>query len=136
MSYGPALALQQAIYEALTADPTLAALVGDAIFDAVPAGVTGGTYVALGPEDVRDASDMTGMGARHDVTVSVISDAGGFSTAKEAAVAVSDALVDAPLTLARGTLVSLDFHRARARRVQDADMRRIDLRFRARIEDS
>jgi len=49
---------------------------------------------------------------------------------------VSDALLDATLILSRGTLVSLNFYRARARRVQDADMRRIDLRFRARVEDS
>ena len=54
----------------------------------------------------------------------------------ESKAAVSDALVDASLILSRGKLVSLNFHRARARRVQDADMRRIDLRFRARVEDS
>ncbi len=136
MSYGTALALQQAVYQRLTANTALAALVGGAIYDAAPPGVTGGTYVLLGPEDVREAGDQSGQGALHDITVSVVSDTAGFATAKTVAAAVSDALVDATLLLARGTLISLNFHRARARRVQDADMRRIDLRFRARVEDS
>lgn len=136
MSYGTALALQQAIYQRLTADSSLSSLVGTAIYDAVPPGLTGVTYVALGPEDVRDAADGSDHGALHEVTISVVSDAAGFTTAKQVAAAVSDALVDASLILSRGKLVSLNFHRARARRVQDADMRRIDLRFRARVEDS
>lgn len=136
MSYGTALALQTAIYERLAADTTLSALVGSAIYDAVPPGISEGTYVALGQEVVREASDKTGQGALHEFTVSVVSDSAGFAKAKEAAAAISDALVDAPLVLTRGTLISLNFHRARARRVQDADMRRIDLRFRARVEDS
>lgn len=136
MSYGTSLALQQAVYQRLAADATLVSLVGTSIYDAVPAGLTGTTYVALGPEDVREASDKTGRGALHEFTISVVSDAAGFATAKQVAAAVSDALVDATLILARGTLVSLNFYRARARRVQDADMRRIDLRFRARVEDS
>lgn len=136
MSYGAGLALQQAVYQRLTADATLAGLVGGAIYDAAPAGLTGSTYVALGPEEVREAGDMSVGGALHELVVSVVSDAAGFATAKQVAVAVSDALLDASLILSRGRLVSLNFHRARARRVQDADMRRIDLRFRARIEDS
>lgn len=136
MSYGTSLALQKAIYQRLTADSTLAALVGTAIFDVVPPGFSGATYVALGPEDVRDAGDATGGGALHEITVSVVSDAAGFATVKEVAAAISDCLVDASLILSRGHLISLIFYRAKARRVQDADMRRIDLRFRARVEDS
>ncbi|GKY88730.1 DUF3168 domain-containing protein [Sinisalibacter aestuarii] len=136
MSYGVAVALQQAVYQALVADPVLGGLVAGAIYDAVPPGIVSGTYVSLGPEDVREASDKTGHGALHEITVSVVTDAAGFSTAKEVATAVSDALVDAELPLARGALVYLNFYRARARRVQDADMRRIDLKFRARVQDS
>lgn len=136
MSYGISLALQQAIYQRLTADAALAALVGSAIFDVVPPGFSGSTYVALGTEDVRETGDATGRGALHDITISVVSDAAGFATVKEVAAAISDSLVDASLILARGHLISLNFYRARARRVQDADMRRIDLRFRARVEDS
>ncbi|MDE9450710.1 DUF3168 domain-containing protein [Aliiroseovarius sp. Z3] len=135
MSYGVSAALQQAVYQQLATDTTLSALVAGAIYDAVPAGIITGTYVSLGPEDVRERSDMTGHGALHEITVSVVTDEAGFQTAKEVAAAVSDALVDAALTLARGQLVYLNFHRARARRVEDADVRRIDLFFRARVQD-
>lgn len=136
MTYAIAGALQKAVFERLQADATITGLVGTAIYDAIPPGIVGGTYVSLGPEDVRDASDDTGYGAWHEITVSVVTDEAGFSGAKEVATAVSDALVDAPLPLVRGHLVALNFYRARARRVQDADVRRIDLRFRARVEDS
>ncbi|HHC29784.1 MAG TPA: DUF3168 domain-containing protein [Rhodobacterales bacterium] len=136
MTYGVAAALQQAVYDALMADPTLTGLVAGAIYDAVPPGIVAGTYVSLGPEDVREASDKTGHGAVHEISVSVVTDAAGFSSAKAVATAVSDVLVDAALPLARGDLVYLNFHRARARRVQDADIRRIDLKFRARVQDS
>lgn len=136
MTYGVAAALQQAVYDALMADPTLTGLVAGAIYDAVPPGIVSGTYVSLGPEDVREASDKTGHGAVHEISVSVVTDAAGFSSAKAVATAVSDVLVDAALPLARGDLVYLNFHRARARRVQDADIRRIDLKFRARVQDS
>ncbi|MCK0143404.1 DUF3168 domain-containing protein [Aliiroseovarius sp. F20344] len=136
MSYGVSASLQQAIYQRLTADVTLSTLVSGAIYDAVPAGIITGTYVSLGPEDVRERSDKTGHGALHEVTVSVVTDAAGFQAAKEVAAAVSDSLVDASLVLARGSLVYLNFHRARARRVEDADVRRIDLIFRARVEDN
>ncbi|MCK0139026.1 DUF3168 domain-containing protein [Aliiroseovarius sp. F47248L] len=135
MSYGVSAALQQAVYQRLTGDVTLSTLVAGAIYDAVPAGIITGTYVSLGPEDVRERSDMTGYGALHDITVSVVTDEAGFQSAKDVAAAVSDALVDAALPLARGQLVYLNFHRARARRVEDADVRRIDLFFRARVQD-
>ena len=134
MSYGNAAALQAAVYQALVADAALSALVGGAIYDAVPPGTVTGTYVSLGPEDARDASDMTGEGARHDFVVSVISDEAGFARAKEVAAAISDALVGVELALSRGTLVALWFLRAQARRVEKAETRRIDLTFRARVE--
>ena len=134
MSYGVAAALQGAVYQALCDDAALAALVGSAIHDAAPGGTPTGTWVSLGPEEARDASDKTGGGAVHDFTVSVISDAAGFAAAKAAAAAVSDALVDAPLVLARGRLVGLWFVRARAARAAQGSLRRIDLTFRARVE--
>ena len=136
MSYGVAAALQTAIYQALVADATLAGLVGTAVYDAAPTGTLPSLYVSLGPEDVSDASDKTGAGARHDFTVSVVSDTAGFLTAKQVATAISDVLVDADLALSRGTLVGLYFVSAKARRVQDSDVRRIDMKFRARVEDN
>lgn len=133
MSYGMGAALQAAVYQRLMADSRLDALVGSAIHDAVPPGAPAGTYVSIGPEEVRDRSDKTARGAEHQFVVSVVTDAAGFQTAKSVAGAVSDALTDATLILARGRLVGLWFLRARARR--DGGERRIDLTFRARVED-
>ncbi|MEM1065226.1 MAG: DUF3168 domain-containing protein [Pseudomonadota bacterium] len=135
MSYAMAGSLQMAIYQRLTADSVLSSLVGSAIFDVVPAGDVPGTYVSLGPEDARTRSDQTGRAAEHRFTVSVVTAEAGFQTAKDAAAAISDALVDAPLSLARGRLVGLRFLRARARRVQAGDVRRIDLSFAALLDD-
>jgi len=135
MSYGMAAALQEAVFQLLQGDAVLVGLVGTDIFDAAPAGAVPAIYVSLGPEDVRDRSDQIGAGARHEFTVSVVSQAAGFKTAKEAAGAVSDALLGSSLVLSRGRVVSMNFLRAIAKRVQDADVRRIDLRFAARLED-
>ncbi|MCO8146427.1 DUF3168 domain-containing protein [Rhodovulum tesquicola] len=135
MSYGAAAALQAAIFQRLAGDPALAAQVGEAIYDVVPAGDLPLTYVSLGPEEVRDASDKTGDGALHLFTITIVSRQAGFAQAKAAAAAVSDALVDAPLAMSRGRIVGLWFDRARARRVGTQGERRIDLRFAARVED-
>lgn len=135
MSYGVAAALQSAVYQALAADTVLGALVGSNIFDAAPPGAVPPIYVSLGPEDVRLRGDKSAGGAYHEFTISVVSDTAGFLAAKQAAVAVSDVLSDASLALSRGTLVAIWFQKARARRVQDGDTRRIDLRFRAYVTD-
>lgn len=132
MSYASASALQAAVFAALTADAQVQALSGGAVHDALPPGPVPGLHVTLGPEEVRAASDKTGAGALHDFTVSVISDGAGFAAAKALAVAVSDVLDGAALSLARGHLVALQFRRARARRVGTG--REIVLGFRARID--
>ena len=137
MSYAATAALQSAVYEALRADVTLHDLVGDAIYDAMPVAAPTGTYVALGPEEARDASDMTGAGASHDFVVSVLSGSDetvGFAAIKAGAVAVSDALEHAQVRLSRGHLVGIWFLRARARRAENGAGRRVDLTFRARID--
>ncbi|NOD34215.1 MULTISPECIES: DUF3168 domain-containing protein [unclassified Ruegeria] len=136
MSYGVSAALQAAVYQQLLGDIAVSNQSGGAIYDAVPAGVVPQTYVTLGPEEVRDASDRSGAGAIHRFTVSVVSEAAGFGVAKTLAGAVCDALEGAPLTLDRGHLVGLWFERARARRTgTGGTIRQIDLRFRARVED-
>lgn len=136
MSYGVAEALQGAVYQQLAGDATLSALVGSDIYDAIPSGSVPSLYVALGPEVARDRSDKTGAGAEHDFVVSVVTDSAGFAQAKAAAAAVSDALVDADLSLARGTLVYLNFVKAEAVRIGTGSERRINLTFRARVEDT
>ncbi len=136
MSYAMSAPLQSAVYQHLLADAGVGALVGTAIYDAVPAGDLPQTYVILGPEDVRDRSDATGAGALHRFVVSVATEAAGFGAAKSVAAAISDALAGAELTLSRGRLVGLWFERATARRAGKAGrIRRIDLRFHARVED-
>lgn len=136
MSYGMAAALQEAVWLRLTSDPALAGLVGGAIYDTLPAGTLPPIYVTLGPEDARARGDRTAGGAWHLFTISVVSEAAGFREAKDVAAAVSDALVNADLPLARGELGGLDFLRARARRETGGTLRRIDMTFRARVHDT
>lgn len=132
MSYAMAAALQAAVFAALHGDPEVMALSGGAIHDALPPGPVAPLFVVIGPEEARDASDQTGMGAVHDFTVTVTSSAAGFVEAKQLAAAVSNALSGADLILSRGRLVALRFLRARARRVDGA--REIELSFRALLD--
>ncbi|MFY0621298.1 MAG: DUF3168 domain-containing protein [Pelagimonas sp.] len=135
MSYAISSALQAAIFARLVGDAALSALVDGKIFDALPTGVLPPLYVALGPEKVRSSGDGTGSGAWHEFQVSVVTSVAGFQAAKEAAGSISDALHLAPLTLSRGVLVGLWFQKARANR-EPGGLRRIDLTFRARVDDS
>ncbi|MHA7867553.1 MAG: DUF3168 domain-containing protein [Salipiger thiooxidans] len=134
MSYAMSAALQAAVFQQLSDDGGVAALVGGDIYDALPPGTLPGLYITLGAETARDASDVSGAGAWHDLTVAVVSDAAGFQSAKTVAAAACDALNDAPLALQRGRLVSLRFLKARAKR-ESGGLRRIDMTFRARVED-
>lgn len=136
MSYGASTALQAAVYQLLSGDAALAALVGGAVYDEVPPGPVSGTHVSLGEGEVRDLSDVTGGLGDHRFEVSIISDAEGFATAKAAAEAVSDVLVGARPALSRGRVVNLSFVKARARRVRAGQTRRIDMTFRAVVEDN
>lgn len=131
MSYAASAAAQAALYARLISAPGL----GDvAIYDALPEAPPG-TFVLIGPEEVRDASDQSGAGAEHRLIFSVISDASGFLASKQIAVAIADALADPPYpSLSRGRIVSLSFERARARRLDQGAVRRIDLTFRLRVE--
>lgn len=135
MSYALSGVLQQAVFAALSGDAALAALVGDAIFDAVPAGAVPPLYLRLGEEDVTDASDGSGGGSVHRFKIVIVSSAPGFADAKAVAGAVSDALLGAGLTLARGRVVSLQFERASAKFNSTAQARQIEMRFRARLQD-
>ena len=130
-------ALQAAVYARLAGDAAVGAAVGTAVYDAVPPGPQPPpTYVAIGPEEARDRSDKTGRAALHRFSISVISEAGGFHAAKAVAGAVEAALVTTPLTLSRGRVVALDFERAEARREPNGKRRRVDMRFRAMVDDT
>jgi hypothetical protein len=133
MTYSMAGAVQRAVYERLESDDTLMQLVGGAVFDAVPQ-VTPDIFVALGAEDVRARGDVSGTGAVHDLTISVVTSRHGYISAKDVAVRVSDLLAEG-LPMVRGRMVSMRFLRARARRDEGEGTRRIDLRFRARVDE-
>lgn len=135
MSFVGSGPLQVAVFDALSTDAPLGAIVGTAIYDAVPPGALPPIYVRLGSETAQDASDGTGGGALHRFTVSVITTQPGFASAKQAGAAISDVLHDADLALSRGRLVSLRFERARAQRIDSGAARQIDLRFAARVQN-
>lgn len=136
MSYAVSAALQSAVFATISADTGVVAVVGDAVYDAIPGGTLPSLYISLGAESVRDMGDKSGSGAAHQLVISVITDVPGFHAAKTAAGAVCDALVDADLALSRGRLVSLRFVRARAFKIDTGAGRQIDLTFRARVEDN
>jgi len=132
MSYLLSDALQVAIYETLSADSELAALVGG-IFDAEHAGAPD-LYVLLGPERMRDRPDASGSVATHDFRVSVVTTREGYRIAKTAAGRVTELLTSGALSLDRGRVIDLRLRDARARRDRRDDTRRVDLTFRARTE--
>ena len=136
MSYAIAAALQEAVYGHLSTDPALISLVGGAVYDEVPAGELPEIYVTLGPEEARGRCDSSGAGSWHRFTVSVVAHTPGFHQAKTVAATVSDRLSEAELSLSRGHLAGLHFWRAKARRADGGALRRIDLIFRARVDDA
>ena len=90
--------------------------------------------MVLGDEDAIDRSDISGPGAEHRVLVSVVSDAAGFLTAKTAAARIAEIVPAATPVLSTGRVVAIWFHQAQARRAEGGAVRRIDLRFRVRVE--
>ncbi|WP_293575241.1 DUF3168 domain-containing protein [Phaeobacter sp.] len=135
MTYALSLPLQEAVYQHLATDPALAAQLGDAIYDALPAGSLPQTYVTLGPEQAQDRSDRSGGGARHLIDLTIHSDIAGFAGAKAIAATICDILLAADLQLSRGRVVGLWFNRALAKRTTSGG-RRITLRFVVRLEDT
>jgi len=133
MSYGMTAALQTAIYGVLSGDAALAAIVGVHVYDALPTGPLPPLYVTLGPEKVRDRSDVSAGGAEHEFSVTVTNNAAGSHAAKEAAAAVSDALLSVPLSLSRGRVARVRFYRAKARK--SGGDRLIEVWFRARLDE-
>jgi hypothetical protein len=117
MTYALSGALQAAVYDLLQSDPGLTALIGDAVFDAVPGGSLPETYVLLGQEVAKDLSDPQGAGAEHRLTL-------------------SDLLHGAEPALSRGHVVDMAFLKATARPIDGASARQIDLQFRARVADA
>jgi len=136
MSYALSAELQSALYATFSQDTNLQSLVQGHVYDGFPTGAVPPLYVSLGAEIVRDVSDSSGTGTEHDVFMSVITTNVGFLEAKRIAAALTSALDQNPPVLSRGRLVSLRFVRAVARRENQGHLRRIDMTFRARLEDN
>ena len=137
MSYALSAPLQAAVDQYLLADAGVQASIGAHVYDALPSGRVPDLYATLGAEVVRDKSDASGSGAEHDLTIAERRETERqLQQAKEAAAAISDALDDPVLTLSRGRLVGMRFLKAQAARVGTGTIRRIDLKFRARVEDN
>ena len=71
----PALALQQAVVTALAGSSTLAAIVGNRIYDAPPRNAAF-PYVSLGQIGVADWSTGTETGAEHQLILDQVGDMG------------------------------------------------------------
>ncbi|MEM1360144.1 MAG: DUF3168 domain-containing protein [Pseudomonadota bacterium] len=135
MSYQAAAALQRALFQHLTAADVPTDLADVPVVDSLIAGALPETYVALGPERVRDASTKTTRGAEHRVIINVTSAKGGFQKVKQIAGAVCVQLDKTLPTLDVGTLCAFDFVRAQAARGQSGAARGIELIFRAVIDE-
>lgn len=139
MSFALSADLQGAVFQALAGDAALAVLVGAEIYDApLPVGgaLPVGEYVTLGEEIVKPFNSMTSQGGVHDFDVTVHSTANGFGAAKTVGGAIGAVLIDANLTVTGGALISLRFLKARARRGVAPELRRIEMRFRAVVENT
>jgi hypothetical protein len=139
VTYALSWPLQKAVYERLSADPAVAAIAPGRIFDAPPplAGPAEEEplHAIIGDESVRDWSSAERGGAAHVLGVSVFAAERSFAEAKRLAGAISEALTRGGLAPERGRVVSLAFLSARTRREAKGRVRRIDLRFRALVED-
>ena len=132
-AYDADLALQKAIYERLSSDVPLGALIAGRIYDNVP-GDAGFPYMTLGEAQVSDWSTGDSEGGEHRLTFHVYSRGGGRAEAKTILGAVNAALHDASLTPENARLVSLRFLDAETRREPDGITWRGTIRFRALTE--
>lgn len=135
MTYVNSAPLQKAVYACLVSDPAIVGVVGDAVFDAPPEGIRPPVFIAMGPEDVVQRLDKTGNAAAHRFVITLVSETPGFLALKALAGLVETALVNATLSLSRGRVVSVTFQKAKARRERSGARRRIDMTFRAFVDD-
>jgi hypothetical protein len=133
----PSLALQAAVVAALKADATLTGLVGQRIYDRVPAGASF-PYVALGSDEVLDDGYDIDCGDGYEIfsALHVWSRAVGQVEMKRIAGACRDALHDAALTVTGFSLI--DFKHRQTRYLDDPDgaTRHAVVGFRALIDPS
>lgn len=130
---GASLALQQAVFRALTDDAALAALIAGRVHDAPPRAPTF-PYVTLGQADARDWSTGTEEGREHTLRLYVWSRHAGKSEVMSVLAAMARVLHDQPLTLEGHALVNLRMTGTDARRESDGVTWRGMMRLRAVTE--
>ena len=128
MSFDFSWPLQQALFTALSDDPTITAEVGDGFVERSGVDLRGGALIAIGEEDVFPWGDCEGQGARHRIRLSLSAREHGFARLKQLAACVSHC-VEARPALSPGHIVDARFISARARRHRDGATRVIDLTF-------
>ena len=140
MTYALAWPLQEALFDLICKDPGCDAHFVGRIYDAPPPyaadATPDGLYLTLGDEQAQDWSTGSDAGSVHVVSINIHAPRRGFAEAKQAAGAVSDAVMGGTLTLSRGRVVNTRFVDARTRREEKDALRRIELRFRMTLEDS
>lgn len=126
--------LQKAIFEALSSDPALTALLGPGrIFDRQVARVPL-PYVVFAAWETRDWDTSTERGEAHRITLDIWSDENGRREAQAIAAAVTTVLHDAQPALATHHLVNLRLERSTSAREPRSRRHRASLQFRAVTE--
>lgn len=127
-------ALQRAVYQTLTADPSLTVAIGsNRIYDDVPRDAAV-PYVTFASTQTRDWSSGSEPGSEHIFTLHVWSREAGRRQVHEVMAILQEALHDADLTLDGHRLANLRHEFSEARRESDGETYRGLVRFRAVTE--
>lgn len=140
MTYALAWPLQQGLYNLFCESALCVGFFGQRIYDAPPPllgeSEPSGIYLTFGDEVVDDWSSGSDAGAVHVVSLTVNAPRRGFAEAKQAASAVSDAVLGGELSLSRGLVINARFVDAKTKRAENDALRQIILRFRITLEDT
>jgi hypothetical protein len=131
-----AIALRTAIYDTLSADAALFALLGAGRIYDTPPREAAPPYVTLGEMRLSNMSGDGGATIEHQLTLHAWSQQGGHKEAHAIAGALLAALDDTPLALGGHRLVQLRFVFADIRREKDGRTYHALVRFRAVTEPS
>ncbi len=122
--------LQQAVFQALSADPGVSALVGGRIHDQAPRQLQF-PYITFGSTSIYDWSTGTESGTEQLFTLHVWSKTPGKKETLAIMDAVRACLEHTPLSLASRTLVDIALEFAEARHDEDLEVNHGLLRYRA-----
>ncbi|MFV2093451.1 MAG: DUF3168 domain-containing protein [Hyphomicrobiales bacterium] len=134
MSAAAAWELQTALYQTLSTDTALVALLGGArVYDDVPPGADF-PYVVIGENLNRDWSTGSDTGDEHGLTIHTWSRAAGRKQSLDLIAAIRAALDTGTLTLSQNRVVNLGFEFAQTRLDGDAQTIHGVIRYRVVTE--